>query len=359
MRSFVTVSALAILLFAGTAFSLQIAQAQDAKLPAPLATGTWIASSPPPAPSGNAKGGVAVLPPTGLGKLPDPLPSGVLGNPQKPLSSQKMLVNGAQINQQIDRVVQDANERLSGVQLETGHTEIKPLSPITLSEDIESANRIHRMMTKRAEVTAATDLWGAAYDGKRENPPSQTAGMSVPGALPTANGAITVAQATALAETRAKEAKAAEEARDAQAQATEKARQAGVSKAIADQRAAMLAAMPVVSSLVGSPDDAEATVLVPYVGVQRAVKSGHTLSLYGGRKARVVSVTDTGVVISINGRTVTLDDGNSVPSLSQGLAQLAQLQQSMTPSPPPPEQNMLTVGQPPTSGVHPGARASY
>ncbi len=348
-----TIPAAALL---GMAVATNAAHAQASpNLPAPLTSGTWIASGPSPAASsGHSKGGVAVLPQTGMGKLSDPFPSGEMGSPEKPLTSQKMPVSGAAINQQINRVIRGADERLSGVSLETGEAAIKPVSQATLAEDIEAANRIHRIEVKRAEVAAATALWGAAYDGKRENPaPAQaatgTAMGGIPGAIMPTNGAIPVAQAISLAEKRNQEAKEAEAARDAEAQAEALKRRDSLSNAIRAQKKAMLDALPVVSSVVGSPEDAEATILVPYVGVQRGMRAGSVIKMYGGRTARIVSVTDRGVYASVGGKSVLLEEGSGVPSLAQANAETAQIEQTFAPPPPAASgPDMMTVGRPPS-----------
>ncbi len=280
-------------------------------------------------PNTQGKGGIAILPASPTGKLANPFPSAVLGSPEKPLSDKVMPLSAQKIDNQIDRAIADADARMKAVNLSSGgqgsgNMTVSPLAVTTLNDDIRAAAMIHKMQVQKAEVQGAVELWGAAYDGKRETAP--VAGPSgYPGA-PAVDGSgspVSNPQNNAMDRVRQAQADAlAREAAEKKAMAEAEAKKAAELRQKKQEMASM---QPVVSSIVGDPSDAVANVLIPFVGEDRGVVAGDEIQTYSGRVLKVLSVTEKGVTVREGGRTYRLRSGNIAPSPEQGLAMLTEL----------------------------------
>lgn len=279
-------------------------------------------------PSLQGKGGIAVLPPSPEGKLPTPFPSAVIGTPEKPLSSSRMPLSSAKIDKQIDQAIQDADVRLKDVNMSvgpagSGNLKVAPLPVSTLNDDIRAASLIHRMQVQKAEVQGAVELWGAAYDGKREMPSPAANGATPQNGFmaPGVGAPVSSPKNTVQDRVRQAQDEAAEREREeARIRAEEAARQASEMKQKKQEMAGML---PVVSSIVGDPENAVATILIPFVGEKHGVIAGDSIQTYSGRILNVVSVTENGVTVREGRKSYRLRSGDTVPSPAQGVAMLA------------------------------------
>ena len=72
---------------------------------------------------GTSEKSIAILQPTGKGKLPDPLPSGIKGTPETPFSSEKMGVNVNKLDNQVPQALSDADARLADINLTASLTQ--------------------------------------------------------------------------------------------------------------------------------------------------------------------------------------------------------------------------------------------
>ena len=113
---------------------------------------------------------IAVLPQSPNGKLKNPLPSGVEGLPETPLSSEEMPLTSQKINSQVDDVIKQAKMRMSRVNVGSGDLPDVHEESGTLDDEIKAAKELRAMTIEQAKVEAAIKLWKTAYDGKRENP---------------------------------------------------------------------------------------------------------------------------------------------------------------------------------------------
>lgn len=288
-----------------------------------LMAGSAMAAPPsmgaPVASSGSNSKTVAVLPPTGQGTLPPPFPSGVVGNPATPLSSQKMTVSGDKIDAQVAQTVKDADERLSGVNIGTGPMKVDALPVVTLREDIAYEARMHQLQQKTDEVSSSVGLWKSAYDGKREQEQSTSQAASEKAATETKVTQPVKSEEDAV-EQREKEAKAAAEKVRLAAEA-EAARQKLIAQEITSRKKAMGNVPPVISSIFGPTANPTATILIPYVGVRNVVV-GDTITLIDGSKMKVIEIKD-GMLVSHNGGpSQPLSFGSSVPTRQDAIATL-------------------------------------
>ena len=252
-------------------------------------------------PSGGQDKNIAILPPTGNGKLPNPLPSGTIGNPATPLSSEKMPVSGDHIDDQINKVIVDSDKRMEDVHV--GNQDLTPpsISDSTLLSQIAAAEKIREMRIKGAEAQAAIDLWKVTYDGKREEEKPKSDKPESAQSSASSNLANNDLNKQHLEE---------QQALLKQQQEVEKARQAEIQNR---RRAAAASIPPVISSIYGPANDPKAALLIPYVG-EREVLKGDKILLVDGTNAVVKSITPDGVVLHRHGQDEELGFGTSVPT---------------------------------------------
>lgn len=253
---------------------------------------------------------IAILQPTGKGKLPDPLPSGIQGNPETPLSSEKMVVSGNKIDTQVQQALSDADARLSDINLNAGLTQEHEDSG-TLKSEIRASKTLREMQYKQAEVDAAIKLWGSAYDGAREYPKQKENNNNKPEEQKSANTQPNNNTANAMA---MKEAELAAEKNAELEKEREKEQQ---HETFIKQRRALAASIPpVISSIFGPSNDLKAVILIPYVG-SKEVSSGDKFAFIDGTIGKVQSITSDNVTVSRNGASDTLTFGTHVPSRSE------------------------------------------
>ena len=323
-------SKMVALMGGAAALALMIAPAARAQ----QAQGQWAVPAGPVGsggPTAQGKGGIAVLPPSPTGKLPNPFPSSVIGTPEKPLSSDLMPVSGEKIDGQINKAIQDADARLKDVNLAvgpagSGNLKVAPLPVTTLNDDIQAAAMIHRMQVQKAEVQGAVDLWGAAYDGKREAVPgvSGATGGSPDGMAQVVPGGAPVTQPHDSAQDRVRQAQDEAMNREREEDRIRVEAQARHDMEMKRKKREMAGMQPVVSSIVGDPENAVATILIPFVGEKHGVVAGDTIQTYSGRMLEVVAVTENGVQVREGRKTFRLHSGDVVPSPAQGVAMLTE-----------------------------------
>jgi len=258
---------------------------------------------------GTSEKSIAILQPTGKGKLPDPLPSGIKGNPETPLSSEKMVVNGNKIDNQVQQALSDADARLADINLNASLTQEHEDSG-TLKSEINASKTLREMKYKQAEVDAAMKLWGSAYDGAREYPKAKDnnkeGGEQKPVSAPQSSS---VENSMAM-----KEAELAAEKNAELEKEREKEQQ---HDAFIKQRRALAASIPpVISSIFGPSNNLKAVILIPYVG-SKEVASGDKFAFIDGTIGKVQSITSENVIVSKNGISDTLTFGTHVPTRSE------------------------------------------
>lgn len=291
-----------------------------------LLSGTALAASSPTMPSmapsaGGKAASTAILPPSEHGKLEAPIPSGIIGVPAQPLSSEKMPVDGQHIDGQIQKAIQQADDRLADVHIGSGDMKVAPLPDATLQSDINAEARLHEMNLKMQEVIMASKLWGSAYDGKREmalDKPVTQPGVGTPG-MP---NAPSPEEKEIERKRQAEEEK--QEALEAQIEAQKKVaeRKKLLREQMAIQKRNMGNVPPVVSSIYGPVINPRATLLIPYVGTQN-VSKGDSFTLIDGTSMAITSISPDGVYASHNGaKPRLLGFGSSVPTQSDAIRSL-------------------------------------
>lgn len=264
---------------------------------------------------------VAILPETGKGKIPNPLPSGTLGNPATPLSSQKMPLSTQKINEQIQKVITDSNERLKDVNIGNGDMPDVHEDIGTLKSEIETAKILRKMDFEKQKVDSAIKLWKSTYDGKREeikeNGQQNNNGMNN-------NGGIGIAIANnvdnnAIANQQAEAARKQQELEDEKAKELEKKKKHA--EFILEKRKLAASVEPVISSIYGQTNKLNAIILIPYIG-SKVISNNSSYQYIDGSVGKVLKIGDDSVTISHNGRKSDLVFGNSVPSRAELLTLL-------------------------------------
>lgn len=265
---------------------------------------------------GSGKASIAILPQTGNGKLQNPLPSSVEGDPATPLSSQKMPLSSGHIDAQVSNVMSQAQARLKNVHVGDGNMPDEHEDSGTLAEEIRTAKELRSMTLEQAKVDAAMKLWKSAYDGERENAGSVSNGSGDSGVMGMSGG-LPPEQQMALAAQEKKKA-AAEEKNQEMEDAREHEEMLAKKHAdfIRERRSLAASIPPVISSIYGATNDLKASILVPYVGEQD-VSKGDSVPFVDGHNGKVTKITPTQVVIAKDGSDMELTFGTHVPGRSE------------------------------------------
>lgn len=261
---------------------------------------------------------IAILPPTGNGKLPNPLPSGVIGNPQTPLSSQKMPLSMDKINEQVQRVIKESNERLQDVKIGDGNMPDVHEDIGVLKSQIQTDRMLREMKFQKEKVDSAISLWKSSFDGKREEEKSKNQNNNSSNMIqqPNSNGMFTNPSMQSnndndLANEAAKKQKELEDAK-----AKEEDDKKRHAQFILERRKLAASIEPVISSIYGSPTNLQAVILIPYIG-SKNITANSTFQYIDGSIGRVVKLGDDSIIVSHNGKKTSLIFGNSVPSRSE------------------------------------------